>query len=207
MQSALTDINVSLHLWQLHFHHNGEVCREMSTLVRAVRLLGEIGGLKLSVGVDDNVSGGKDKVVTLVAVIVGEVKVVLRSVLCAFNGSFRVAVVVFSSNPIVRSFPCIDTQIACDEARKPLSINLFYSCPKASRGTVSDRNICGETDVEDVESLSFLSESCPRTSAAFWHIANDAASVKLERSVVKDAFRSIVTRHTSFQERELGLCI
>ena len=67
MQSALTDMNVLLHSGQLNFHHNGEVCGEMSTLVRAVRLLGEIGGLKLSVGIDDYVSGGKDKVVTLVA--------------------------------------------------------------------------------------------------------------------------------------------
>ena len=103
MQSALTDINVLLHSGQLNFRHNGEVCGEMSTLVRAVRLLGEIGGLKLSVGIDDYVSGGKDEVVTLVAVIVGEVEVVPCAVLCALNAGFRVAVVVFPSYPTVRS--------------------------------------------------------------------------------------------------------
>ena len=104
MKSAPTDINLPYCLRQRHFRHDRKVRGRESTLVGASRFRCVIGVLQLSVCFDGDVSGNKDKVVSLAAMICSQVEIVPCSVFCADNGSLGEAVEVLSCDSGIRSF-------------------------------------------------------------------------------------------------------
>lgn len=169
---------------------------ELAAFVGAVALLGEVGGLQLSVCLDGDGLGGEDEVVALGAVVGSQVEVVLRAVFCADDGSCGEAVVVLGFQRVVCGLCLVDAEVAHDEYGQAFGVDFVDGCADTRCRRGGDAVFCGEAEVEDVEGVAVFPHLRPRAGAAFRHVLHHVACVELDGFVVEDVLCQLVGEHT-----------